>query len=42
MRPENVQYHLQKIIDGHADELKQDSIVSVTEARIRIRLLPIA
>jgi predicted nuclease of predicted toxin-antitoxin system len=42
MRPERVQHYLQTVIDQHARELDRGAIVSVTEGRIRIRLLPIA
>ena len=41
MRPENVYYFLSKIIISHEELLKQGIIVSVNEARIRVRQLPV-
>lgn len=41
MSPSNVNHHLQIIIIRHAQELEQGSVISVTETRLRARLLPL-
>lgn len=41
MRPENVNRYLQSIIGEQEESLKAGAIISVTEGRIRIRLLPV-
>jgi predicted nuclease of predicted toxin-antitoxin system len=41
MRPDHVNLHLDAILSHHAPTLEQGAIVSVTEQRIRVRLLPI-
>lgn len=41
MRPQNVNRHLEELVSQHAEELKEGVIVSVTEARFRIRHLPL-
>ncbi len=41
MRPENVNRHLNLVLDNHREALEQGAIISVTELRIRVRLLPI-
>lgn len=41
MRPENVNGYLRLIIEEYAETLKKGAILSVTEGRIRIRLLPL-
>jgi hypothetical protein len=41
MRPDNVNAHLDRVISNHADALSQGAIITVTEASIRVRLLPI-
>ena len=40
MKPQNVNRYLQKIIAQYQNELEQGAIISVTEAKIRVRLLP--
>ncbi len=42
MRPERVNQHLQSVISQNQEPLEQGAIVSVTESRARVRLLPIA
>lgn len=42
MRPENVNRHLEQVLDQHLDALAQGAVVSVGERHIRLRLLPIA
>jgi len=42
MRPANVNHHLRAIIDNHPESLDHGAVVSVTEGRIRTRLLPIS
>ena len=42
MKPQNVNRYLQAIISQYSNELKQGVVVSVTEARIRIRDLPLS
>lgn len=41
MRPANVNRHLSAVLKERSDELQQGAIISVTEGRIRFRLLPI-
>ncbi len=41
MRPDSVNQHLQRIISQHEQSLEQGAVVSVTEGRARVRLLPI-
>lgn len=41
MRPEKVNYYLQRIIIQHQAALEQGAIISVIEGQIRVRLLPI-
>lgn len=41
MRPENVNRHLQAVLDHHQDALDQGAMVTVTEGRVRVRPLPI-
>ena len=41
MRPENVNRHLQAALRRHANELEHGAVISVTEGRARVRLLPI-
>jgi predicted nuclease of predicted toxin-antitoxin system len=41
MRPENVNRYLDRVISDHADALDRGAVVTVTEGRIRVRLLPI-
>ena len=41
MRPENVNHHLEQIINNHGDLLESGVFVSVTEGRIRMRPLPL-
>lgn len=42
MRPENVNRHLQVVIDAHEYVLNRGAIFSVTEGQIRWRHLPLA
>jgi predicted nuclease of predicted toxin-antitoxin system len=42
MKPQNVNRYLQAIISQYSNELKQGVVVSVTEARIRVRDLPLS
>jgi predicted nuclease of predicted toxin-antitoxin system len=41
MKPENVNLYLQNLLDFHSDALMQGAIVSINEAKTRLRLLPI-
>lgn len=41
MRPNRVERYLQNIIDCYADELDRGAIISVADARIRMRPLPL-
>lgn len=41
MRPDNVNRHLLSILKHHVDALERGAIISITEGRIRLRLLPI-
>ena len=41
MRPANVNHHLRVIIAQYADALSAGAVLSVTEARIRVRSLPV-
>jgi predicted nuclease of predicted toxin-antitoxin system len=41
MRPANVNRHLAAILDQHVDKLTQGPAITVTDRRIRVRLLPI-
>jgi predicted nuclease of predicted toxin-antitoxin system len=41
MRPENVNLYLKNLLDSHSDALLQGAIVSINEAKTRLRLLPI-
>jgi predicted nuclease of predicted toxin-antitoxin system len=41
MNPENVNRHLQSIIEHHQETLAEGAIISVTEGRIRVRPLPL-
>ncbi|MFZ5820306.1 MAG: DUF5615 family PIN-like protein [Chloroflexota bacterium] len=41
MRPANVSKHLFGVIHQQSDALDQGAVISVTERRIRIRILPI-
>lgn len=41
MRPQSVNAHLVTLLNQFSRELEQGAIVSVTERRIRLRLLPI-
>jgi predicted nuclease of predicted toxin-antitoxin system len=41
MRPSRVQFYLQNIITDYAQELERGAIISVTEAQIRVRSLPL-
>jgi len=40
MRPENLNHYLLQIIEKHGSKLETGAFVSVTEHRIRVRLLP--
>ena len=40
MRPENVNRHLQAILEQHGEKLLVGVMVTVTEGRIRVRRLP--
>jgi predicted nuclease of predicted toxin-antitoxin system len=42
MKPQNVNRYLQAIISQYSNELEQGVVVSVTEARIRVRDLPLS
>ena len=42
MRPINVSRHLQALLNQHVEKLQRGVAVSVSEQRIRVRLLPIA
>ncbi len=42
MRPDNVRRYLEQIIRAHRAELEQGAILSVTEAQIRLRPLPLS
>ncbi len=42
MKPQNVNRYLQAIIAQYSNELEQGVVVSVTEARIRVRDLPLS
>jgi len=42
MRPENVNRYLMGIIDRFGDQLRAGAMVSVTEAQVRIRSLPLS
>lgn len=42
MHPTNVNRHLQAIIEQHREALEHGAVITVTEGRIRVRLLPIA
>lgn len=41
MRPDNINAHLEVILDQHANNLEEGVIMSVTEHHIRMRSLPI-
>jgi hypothetical protein len=41
MRPEHVERHLIKIISQYSESLEQGAIITVTEGRIRMRVLPL-
>lgn len=41
MQPDNVNRHLQAVIDQHTDALQAGAVVTVTEGRSRVRQLPI-
>jgi predicted nuclease of predicted toxin-antitoxin system len=41
MHPDRVNSYLQALISHHQDALEQGAIVSVTEGRVRVRLLPL-
>ena len=41
MRPANVNRHLRAVLEAYREALLQGAVVSVTEGRIRLRLLPI-
>jgi predicted nuclease of predicted toxin-antitoxin system len=41
MKPENVNLYLKNLLDSHSDALLQGAIVSINEAKTRLRLLPI-
>jgi predicted nuclease of predicted toxin-antitoxin system len=41
MRPENVNRHLRLVLDHYEPALREGAILTVTEGRIRQRLLPI-
>ncbi len=41
MRPDNVNRHLARVLEHDVDALTQGAVISVTEERIRVRLLPI-
>lgn len=40
MRPQNVELHLQKVLEQSREALERGAVVSVMEGTIRIRLLP--
>lgn len=40
MRPQNVELHLQKVLEQSHDALERGAVVSVMEGTVRIRLLP--
>jgi len=42
MRPENVNRYLEEILSHHQTSLKNGSVISVSENKIRIRTLPIS
>jgi predicted nuclease of predicted toxin-antitoxin system len=41
MRPERVNRNLESIVSQHREWLEQGAIISVTEGRTRVRVLPI-
>jgi predicted nuclease of predicted toxin-antitoxin system len=41
MHPDRVNHYLQEIIRKHQEVLEQGAAISVTEGRLRVRLLPI-
>ncbi|MCA1553853.1 MAG: DUF5615 family PIN-like protein [Chloroflexi bacterium] len=41
MQAENVNAHLQQIIEHHSTDLEQGAILSVTERQVRVRQLPV-
>jgi predicted nuclease of predicted toxin-antitoxin system len=41
MKPAQVKQYLERVITQHQDELAQGAVISVTEGRFRVRLLPI-
>ena len=41
MRPENVNSHLEQVIQRHADDLARGAFISVTEGQWRVRRLSI-
>ncbi|NBC17479.1 MAG: hypothetical protein GVY18_09230 [Bacteroidetes bacterium] len=40
MRPANVNRHLEAVLHEHAEALRDGAIISVTEGRSRVRMLP--
>jgi len=42
MRPERVNYYLDRIISEHQRSLEQGAVISVSEGQVRVRLLTIA
>jgi predicted nuclease of predicted toxin-antitoxin system len=41
MRPDNVKFHIEKILERHSNALQKGAICSVSERNIRVRALPI-
>jgi predicted nuclease of predicted toxin-antitoxin system len=41
MRPENIQKHLEILLDQYREELERGAIFSINERRIRVHILPV-
>jgi predicted nuclease of predicted toxin-antitoxin system len=41
MQPANINHHLREVTNLHQDALDKGAVITVTEGRIRVRLLPI-